>query len=219
VEAAKAIDASRPKVLFPMQMQPESSTDVWGRPYVDQARLIRDLAAGLGGTATLLIKANPKWRFEANEALLAAVRDVAGVVPLPKARGMLECMAMSDVVVTVTGTVAIECVIRRKPLVVLSGEYLAGTPGIARVGHPRELGPRLAGLLRGEPTPASDADCRRLIAERWALSYEGIISDPASDLRCLDPRNVTAVARGLDHVLEVLGSAGENPVRKSDKSN
>lgn len=199
--AERAPAPGRPCVLYPLQLQPEASLDVWGRAHKDQAALIRGLSRALSGVGSLLVKPNPKWRYEVTEDLLSAVREGDNVVPVSAGTKMAACLEKAALVVTVTGTIGIECAVKRKPIVILCRDYLAGTPGVLRIGDLSELPALLRSIAAGGVVPATDDDSRALIAGRWKSSYEGIISDPSNDMRCVSESNLDKVARAVEHAV------------------
>jgi hypothetical protein len=202
--ASKRLPPELPRVLYPLQLQPESNIDVWGKSHRDQTSLIREMAVALSGKAVLVIKSNPKWKFEVTQELMDLMSAGNNIAPIPRSEAMAACLAQAALVVTVTGTIALECVIKRKPVVVLAEGYLAGAAGVGRIGGIPELGTFLEKVLQGEYPFATDTECRAMISERWTQSYRGVISDPSGDMRCLSKDNVLDLAAGVRDVLKKL---------------
>jgi len=64
------LDASGFKILYPLQMQPEANIDVWGRKYNNQLQLIRQLVGAAPEDVYLVVKPNPKSKYELSSDLI-----------------------------------------------------------------------------------------------------------------------------------------------------
>ncbi len=111
MDAWVALKASaKPWVLYALQMQPEGNIDVWGTPWNDQAAIIQRAAKSLAGIgATLVVKPNPKSKYEMNARLNQVVSSTPNVLALPHATPMAEVFQHASLVLAVTGTVLMEC--------------------------------------------------------------------------------------------------------------
>lgn len=111
-------------VLYAMQMQPEANIDVWGYPYNNQTKVIQQIINDLRGSEKLILKPNPKSKYEISDELLALVKSNSErIIVLKHSSKMTDVWSKTDVVVTVTGTIAIECVFDNMPVIML-GEAL-----------------------------------------------------------------------------------------------
>ncbi|MDQ7075193.1 MAG: hypothetical protein Q9O24_08605 [Gammaproteobacteria bacterium] len=193
--AAERADSMADKkiILYPLQMQPEANLDVWGQKHRDQAELVAMLAKALPDDCCLLVKANPKVKYELNEALLARVRENKNSVPLALAVKMEEVFPQADLIVTVTGTIAIEAVLSGKPLALLGESVVKGGAGVIWLDQAAELSAALERLAAGFPT-ATQEEKRALIRRLLSSSYAGLISDPCHAPTCLDAENIKQVA-------------------------
>ena len=107
-------------VLYAMQMQPESNIDVWGHPNNNQAKVIEWIVKQLKEGEKLVIKPNPKSKYEISEELLTLIsKHKDKIKVLRHSSKMDELWCFINLVVTVTGTISIECIFDNKPVVIL----------------------------------------------------------------------------------------------------
>ncbi|MEG1738007.1 MAG: hypothetical protein RR137_06385 [Odoribacter sp.] len=107
------------KILYPLQMQPEANLDVWGRKYNDQLRLIKDIITTTDNEVMIVVKPNPKSKYELSSELIDYVNGCNRIIPIKHGVPMAEVFSEVDMVVTVTGTIAIESILSNKPVVTL----------------------------------------------------------------------------------------------------
>lgn len=107
-------------IMYPMQMQPEANLDVWGYPYRNQAETIRKIADHLHEDEILVVKPNPKAKYELTDELMALLVSRTNIVIVPLLTPMATVFAKTDLVVVVTGTIAMECIVSNKPVVTLA---------------------------------------------------------------------------------------------------
>jgi hypothetical protein len=105
-------------ILFPLQMQPEANIDVWGHPFNNQVSIISWIIDQLKDGEKLVIKPNPKSYYEISENLIKIIQNNSDkIIPLKHSVKMDELLPDIDLVVTVTGTIALECIFNNKPIV------------------------------------------------------------------------------------------------------
>ena len=115
----------RYKILYPIQMQPEANIDVWGLPFNNQAEVVRQIAERLESDEVLVLKPNPKSKYEIDEALLGILAAYPSkIICLKHTVEMAPVIRQTDFVVTVTGTISIEAFLADKPFVVLGDSML-----------------------------------------------------------------------------------------------
>lgn len=107
------------KILYPMQMQPEANLDVWGRPFRNQLQTIKQLVDNTPEEISIVVKPNPKSKYELTPELLEYINSEKRIIPISHNTSMDNVLPSIDLVVTVTGTIAIECILSNKPVVTL----------------------------------------------------------------------------------------------------
>ncbi len=186
-----------PFVLYPMQMQPEANLDVWGNRHRDQTVLIAAIADALPPGWDLLVKANPKTKYEMSGELIDVVRARANVIPLPIRMPMGDVLPSARLVVTVTGTIAIETVLSGIPLAQLGPGVTEGLPGCETIATVGAL-PTLIDVIVSEKfRTATDQDCIALVKKLYQTSFQGRVSDPATLPEVTQEANVAKVVAEL----------------------
>ncbi len=159
-------------VMYPMQMQPEANIDVWGYPYKNQTETIKTISDQLHEDEVLVIKPNPKAKFELTDELLTLVkRDNIVIVPLNTP--MSEVFSEAELVVVVTGTVAMECIVANKPVVTLTetmNNEQRNCPFLSNLNH---LRPFIEKAKNGEYVRISDNEKVTYINNLVRTSYLG----------------------------------------------
>lgn len=187
-------------LLYPMQLQPEANIDVWGRPYNDQLAIIREMLAAAPPNFQVAVKANPKAKYELTEALLALAESDYRVCLLPLELSMLVALGHCIGAVTVTGTVGLEAIFGkgraislRHPLIEQEfPEFHAATPADA---VRRLITEPLAGV-------GSVNTAIKLIQILVKQSFLGMVADPLSYPKCIEPENVEAVAHAISRLAD-----------------
>lgn len=189
------------RILFPLHMQPEASIDVWGRPYSDQAALIGEMAAAVGDEAVLFIKPNPKPRCELSDALLRLAERQPSIVLLPSTVKMQEAFENADLIVTVTGTVAIEAIFARKPCATLIRTRNNDLDGCRHLASPAQIGSVVEELRRDHFLMHTEQQVNAFAARLFAESYPGNIQDPHSTPEANSPENRKLLIEAFNHLV------------------
>lgn len=194
------------KVLYPLQMQPEANLDVWGRKWRDQSSLIRALGEQTGLGVDLYIKPNPKSKYEISEHLIELINQEPQIHRLHHQSDMKEILDNVDLVVTVTGTVAIECILSGIPVVTLV-KTLNNEQNSCRYLEDLESLPEVIKEIEDGVFPkSSDSDLDNFISKLNQTSYKGIISDPFSDPKCMNSENISDLFHAMNEVLDYLNA-------------
>lgn len=104
-------------VFFPLHTEPEVSLLVYGRPYVNQIEIVRMLAMSLPVDMVLLVKEHP-WMV--GKRSIAAYQKMLDIPRVRFANPALEARILvrqADLVVVVTGSVALEAAMLDKPVI------------------------------------------------------------------------------------------------------
>ncbi|ROL66508.1 hypothetical protein [Pseudomonas vranovensis] len=196
------LQAEQHYLLYPMQMQPESNLDLWGQAFRNQADLIGALAQAIPDNWKLLVKLNPKTKYELDDALLEQVMRRDNIVPVPYEVAMGELLEHVTMICTVTGTIAVEAVLSRKPLVQFGPGILSGEPGYVQLQNVECISQVIRDVESGAFPLADDAARTHLVKKLFTSTFTGLVSDPASLPSVLDPSNVQIIARNLLQVAE-----------------
>ena len=189
-------------VLYPLQMQPEANLDVWGQQYRDQAQLVRDIADQLPEGWHLLVKLNPKSKYELNANLISVLQQHSRVSPIGLTESMAKVLERVDLVCTVTGTVAVESVLSWKPVVQLGPGIAEDCAGCMQIREIAQIVDVTRLIETGQFVIASDAERIQLIKRLYNTTFPGQVSDPASLPVVMSEENVQAVAGTLLEIAE-----------------
>jgi hypothetical protein len=197
--------AGETSVMYPLQMQPENTIDVWGRPWFDQIELIRRMVASLPPGATVSVKANPKPYYELDDALLDYCSSEPRVRLLPAEMRMPEAMSLCIGAMTITGTVGFEAVCGRGRCISLCHPVLDEGFESFVAQTPEEAVRR---LLTEPSAGCGDAPTgARLMQKLTRRSFPGTISDPVSDPASMAPENLGCIADGIRAAIRAVAAA------------
>lgn len=160
-------------VMYPMQMQPEANLDVWGYPYRNQTETIRKIADQLRENEILVVKPNPKAKYELTDELMALLKICDNIVIVPLATPMANVFSRTNIVVVVTGTIAMECVVANKPVVTLANTLNNKQRNCPYLDDLMKLRPFIDKAKKGEYIKITDDERVAYINELVRTSYEG----------------------------------------------
>ncbi len=160
-------------VMYPMQMQPEANLDVWGYPYKDQAATIKKIADQLYEDEILVVKPNPKAKYELTDELLSLVsaRDNILIVPISTPMGVV--FEKTNLVVVVTGTITMECIVSNKPVVTLANTMNNTQRNCPYLADLTKLRPYIQSAKNGKYEKLSDSERVAYINKIVKTSYKG----------------------------------------------
>ena len=160
-------------VMYPMQMQPEANLDVWGYPYRNQADTIKKIADQLKDDEILVVKPNPKAKYELTDELLSLLASRDNIVTVPLETPMAIAFGKTGLVVTVTGTIAMECIVSNKPVVTLVKTLNNNQRNCPYLNDLLKLRPFIDKAKNGEFIQISDDERVAYINEIVKTSYKG----------------------------------------------
>lgn len=205
VEISK-IPKNKKIILYPLQMQPEANLDVWGNTYQNQTNLIKNLTAVIPNNWIIVVKTNPKSKYEMSAELLKLLEKEQNVIALDRNIGMKEIFTLSDLIVTVTGTIAIEAVLSSKPLALFGTSIVSQTNGVKMINNYEKIKVLIEEIENSSFKLAQKEDKRELIHKMMTTSYSGIVSDPASNPNCLLEDNINNIYNPLLNILEEMNN-------------
>lgn len=194
-------EVKKTSVLFPLHMQPEASIDVYGKQYLKQSELIQKIAETLKDDCVLYVKPNPKSNHELSKELLSLVSTNNTIIPLHHSTTMNEVLPLTDVVITVTGTIAIECVLSNKPVITLIDYLDKDTTNYFLAKEITEINKAIH-LVKTNSFPTIN-NTQKINFINWlnSTSFKGIISDPFSDANCIHKNNIDDLVIAFNKIL------------------
>lgn len=194
-----------PWVLYAMQMQPESNLDVWGAPWNDQTLLIREAAMALQSVgAILVVKPNPKSKYEMTSELTELIASLPNVIALPHNTPMANVFPHAPLVLSVTGTVLMECVFAGKPVASLGSHAMAKYPGVIHLEQPNSIAQALKESLSCRAPCATQTQARDLLQSLQATSYSASIWDPVAQPEFATDKAIASLSGAFIHVIDSM---------------
>ncbi len=196
------------KILFPLQSQPDPAIDVWGARYSDQAALLQRLATAVGDQATIFVKPRPNAACEINPSLFEVVRRNHALVPLSTRVPMRQALARTDLVITVTDTIALHAILSGKLCATLAPSRNNRVSGCRYLGSPEKLASLLYDLQSTHFPMHGPEELAGFVEEFFAESYEGVISHPYAAEETNSPKNSERLVAAFGHIAaKVAGSS------------
>lgn len=201
--------SSKINVVFPMHLQPEANVDIWGQPYNNQVDVLRKISNVLSENFTIYLKLNPKCKYEISEGLLALLNESGNIKLLCKNITMKEVLPFMDCVITITGTVALECVFMKKPVLAL-GYTPANKFKCVKEVQIEKLKPSLVmnhiGCVNSINDDAYDDDLR-LYKTLYANSFASGCNDVSNSVWCFDDLALNTMVSNFLCVINSLKSS------------
>lgn len=193
-------------VFLPLHVQPESSADVMGQHWRDQAytaRVLADALEPLDIPVAVKEHANFIWRRDPDYwPQFDAHPSIAAVDPFADSR---ELMRQAVFTVTATGTVGLEAALLGLPVVVGARMPWSGLASVAHLAEPDDLtafvGDRGWESLRPDRAATEDWFVNHYVRHSW----EGLVIDPPRAPSVLEPANIRRVGRALAEAAASLG--------------
>jgi len=136
-----ALPGNEKFIYFPLHVQPEVSTLVHAPFYTDQVAVIRNIAKSLPVEYLLYVKEHPamkgkNWRPVSFYKEIIEMPNVRLIHPSVDSKNLIE---KSDAVITITGTVGLEALFYRKPVLVFADVFYDCLSMVRKVSNFSEL--------------------------------------------------------------------------------
>lgn len=193
------INQSNTKVLYPLQFQPEANIDVWGRKHRNQFKLIKDIVNNLPLDTYLYVKPNPKSKYEISKELIDYIAKEEKIIPISHSTSMSEIINDMNIVLTVTGTIAIECILSNKPILTLIKTLNNTARNCIYIESLNEIFTYINLVRNNEYPKISDSEKVDFINLINKTSYEGITSQSF-----LSDKNLNVCAQAFLNVVNSI---------------
>ena len=144
-EMLKSLDYA----FYPMHTEPEVALSVFGRQFRNQIETIRNIAISIPVNWKLIVKAHPNSKGYHSYRYYTKILEIPNVLLVSVDVGSDVILENAGLVVVVNGTIGLEAVIRRKPLIVLGHSPYDVFPEsmVGRVNDLNDLSDNIAGLI------------------------------------------------------------------------
>ena len=199
---------TKPWVLYPLQMQPEANIELWGKQWSFQTEVIKRAAIALDKIgATLVVKPNPKSKYELTGELCELVKNIPNIVALSHTVPIKAIFPHAPLVMTVTGTVTLECIFAGKPVAVLGKHAMTQYKGVEALNQPEEIAYVLKMVQSNTVNFASKSDAKELLNYLYTKSYPATLWDQLNRPELMTPENVEALTDAFVDVLNNVEQA------------
>jgi hypothetical protein len=143
----------QPFILYLMHLQPEASTSSQSPRWIDQERIIEQVAVNAPHGIHIVVKENPQcygWRGERYFGPLAAFENVHLIHPLVPTETLLR---RANALLTITGSAGMESILLGTRVAVLGRPFYADAPGVRKLDLPEQIFSELADPSWLSPTP------------------------------------------------------------------
>lgn len=191
-------------VLFPLQMLPESTLDTWGYDSRDQNNVIEQMVNASDDDTVFLIKTNPVPRYEITQELVNFVREHPRVRPLPSNTTMNEVFWECDLIVTITGSVAIECFLASKPFVTTVRSFATPFAPERTLIAPGEILDVIQRIRAGKWDSGNSDAKAAFLRHQAATGHKAIIADYHHFPAVLHPENLRALSQAYAKLRQAI---------------
>ena len=172
-------DSNEKVILLPLQMQPEGNLDVWGSEFSDQCALVEMLSdLFVNDPVTILVKPNPKSKYELSVRLIELIKARKNLIGLEHRSMMKDVLHQADIVVSVTGTIIMECVFLEKPVVVFGSHEFSKLPGVYDFSKNKNIQDLKKHIIYGPYRYADHSQKLNILADVYNNSYDAVLWDP-----------------------------------------
>ena len=198
---------NKPWVLYPMQLQPEANIELWGRPWSYQAEVVKRAAQALDKIgAVLVVKPNPKSKYELSAALCELVKYTPNIIALSHTTPMKAVFSHAPLVMAVTGTVIFECIFASKPIAVLGNHAMTRYPSIQALNKPEDIAQVLDSMQHKKVAVATNDEAKGLLNYLYKTSYPATLWDPVKQPELMTEKNIAALINSFVDVLTHLAN-------------
>ena len=126
-------------ILYPLQYQPEATTDIWSAYYTDQLQTIQHLAKSLPIGCKLYVKEHYAVLGSKPISFYKKLEKLPNVVLIDPWLGINELIKKSKAVAILTGTTGLEAIIWEKPVIIFGRVFFDIYPDLLKVKKIDEL--------------------------------------------------------------------------------
>jgi len=167
---------NRPYVLYGLQMQPESSIDVLASFVSNQTNLIALIAKSTPCTHEVYVKPHPEYVGGVARGHLLAIKRIPGVRLVSPFLSSHQLIMQAAVVLTPTGTMAMESAFFGVPSVIFAEEFFRGLPSVNYCANPNELPKLIPKLIATGRREVFDSVVD-FVADYLARSFPGRVTN------------------------------------------
>lgn len=199
VKTNKLSDFKDKKILFyALHKQPEASIDVIGRYAENQYLNIINLWRVLPSDWIIIVKEHTNAIGDRDLKFYKKLQAIKGIYFLNETTDSYDIIQKSELIATVSGTVAYEAVLLNKPAITFSKLFFNIFPKCKylTIEDFKNIN-SIYDLLE----VSNNNEIEKFTNEILEMSFEGTVSDPESDIRCINKDNIKKLTNAFLRVI------------------
>lgn len=177
-------------ILYTLHKQPEASIDVLGTAYSNQIELIRNISINTPRDYKIYVKEHSNAIGERSLNYLNTIKKIPNVRLIDPSYDSHELIKTSELVLTISGTIAFEAALYGKKSATFSPMFFNAISNCHHITTPTLI-PKL--LLTSHIENTSN-DTTKSLAKIVSNAFLGSISDPVSSPNCISDENINNVS-------------------------
>lgn len=186
-------------VLITLHKQPEASIDVLGRYVEDQFENIVNIWRQLPHGWWLVVKEHSNAVGDRSYLFYKRLLKYKNIMFIDEKTDSYRLMDICQAVVTVSGTIAYEAALLNKKAIVLADVFFDLSHVKKISGEDYKKYSNFIEIL--DSIPDSRKDDAALMEFIYNNSFEGIISDPISNPKCIDEENINNIVEAFQKII------------------
>ncbi len=202
-----SVDSNYKYVLFPLHIQPEATPDVISFEFSNQLEVARQLSCSLPVNYKLIVKEHPNGFGCRNLTQLLKFKNLPNVVLIDPYLPMNNLIRNVDLVVSITGTVALEASLNNIPSIIFSNIYFSQLPNIHRMTDFSQLKFIVKECLYNEKAVCNERykdEHAKYFDIVWRGSFDCYIYHPIIAPKVLDADNIERLTRAFYSFSEIV---------------
>ena len=197
--------------LFPLHLQPEASTLVLSKWYVDQLDTIRNISKTLPTDRLLYVKEHISALGRHTLKFYDALKAIHNVRLIAPNENTPDLIRRSMGVIVLSSTMGWEALLLQRPVYILGQVFYQNIRGTEKIGSFEELAARLAAnraLENGQEKLDNDEDIIRFMVALKRQSFEGDFNVAKMDLhkKVLEDSNIDKLYKGFKIIVNRLSA-------------
>ncbi|MBI2145816.1 hypothetical protein HYU22_00570 [Candidatus Woesearchaeota archaeon] len=188
-------------VLFPLHYQPESTTLIYGKWYVDQLSLIENISKSMPLTHLLYVKEHPFGYGNRNLSFYKRIKKIPNVRLISPHQNNFELIKKSSLLLTITGTSGWEALLFEIPAVTFGNIFYNVCEETIKVKNIEFL-PEI--IKNSVDRKINRDNLINFVAAMFRCSYSGLARLPSDcNNHSLDKDNIKRLVQGIsDYMLK-----------------
>jgi len=182
-------------ILYPLHFQPESTTLIHGKWYVDQASLIENISKSTPITHKIYVKEHPNGYGNRSLQFYKRIKRLQNVRLISPHENTFNLIRGCSLVATITGTTGWEALLFQKPVITFGNRFYNIFDGVKKIEKIEEL-PQ---IIQERLDQKNDyEDLLKVVTALFRSSYRGLARYPGSceDLSLKD-ENIKLLTEGI----------------------